>query len=348
MDVEALSSRLIDNPDEIIKVLKHLGFDEELIKYNTRKKCLSAPRPSDDADNPNGFLLYTDKLKWLYTTRSGKGNIYSLVMELRNCNFPQALRNIADWIGYKDTHIHIQLPFGGFFKHLERDFEEVEELPVYSEKMLPPADSLSHKFVQDGISLLVQEEWGVRYDHESDSILIPIYDLMGRLVGCKARNNDPNCDFNHRWWAYLEYNKTQVLFGAFQNYSHIIEKDLVIVGESEKFPLQAESMGARCCVGIGGHNISFTQSKLLRSLGVKKIILAFDEGISEEDIQSQCKALAISSPFYAPEIYYIFDRDNKYLKAGSKDSPADLSRANFKAILKECRIKYEWENNQEN
>ncbi len=342
MDVQVLSERLIDNSDDLIKILVRLGFDDERIRYNATKHLITAPRPSDDADNPNGFLLYTDKLKWLYTTRAGHGNIYSLVMELKGWTFPEALRGISQWLGYQVTNIKVKLPFGGFFKTLDKDDDSYEyELPEYSETLLPPADSLSHQFVQDGISLLVQEKWGVRYDHVTDNTLIPIYDIMGRLVGCKARSNDPNCEEHHRWWAYLEYNKNQVLYGVFQNYSNIIAKDTVIVGEAEKFPMQAESKGLYCCVGIGGHNISATQSKLIRSLGVKRIILAFDEGISEEEIKIQCEAINISTPFYTPQIYYVYDKDNKYLKKGSKNAPTDLCVAELKAILKECLIKYD-------
>ena len=165
---------------------------------------------------------------------------------------------------------------------------------------------------------------------------------MGRLVGCKARNNDPHCDDNYRWWAYLEYNKTQVVFGLYQNYQNIIMRDALVIGESEKFTMQAEAKGLLCCAGIGGHNISMAQSKIIRSLGVKKIILAFDEGVSEEEIQLQCKALAIRTPFYVPEIFYIFDAEHKYLEPGSKKAPSDLCLQKFQAIFKECLYKYEY------
>lgn len=344
MDIQALQERLVDAPEDIIVVLSHLGFDEAQIRFNPQKHLISAPRPYDDADNPKGFLLYTDNLKWLYTTRSGKGNLFSLVMQLKNLTFPEALSTIAKWIGYKDIHRHIQLPFKGFFKKLEKEDDDYDDdLPVYDEKLLPPADSLSLKFFKDGIALQVQERWGVRYDHNTDSILIPIHNQMGLLVGCKARNNDPNCDFNHRWWAYLEYNKNQILFGIFENYAHIMSKDTVIVLESEKAPMQAESFGLRCCAAIAGHNISRSQAKQIVGLGVKNIILAFDEGISEEEIREQCSVLDIHNPFFMPNIYYLYDRDHKYLKEGSKNAPTDLGKQGMLGLLKDCKIQYQRE-----
>lgn len=341
MNIENLSERLTNEPDLIIKVLIHLGFDEEKIRFDSRKNCISAPRPEDGADNPKGFLLYTDTLRWLYTTRNGSGNLYSLAMELRGWNFPEALKNIAKWIDYKDINVPIKLPFHGFFKKLDKDSNyHIETLPSYSMAELPPSDSLSLKFLRDGISLQVQEEWGVRYDHESDSILIPILDFLGRLVGCKARNNDPNCDHNHRWWAFLEYNKNQIIFGLFQNYLAIIKKNTVMVLESEKAPMQAASFGVHCCVAIGGHHISYSQARQIRALGVKRIILAFDEGISEEEIKAQCEELFVKTPFYEPKIFYIFDKDNCYLPKGSKAAPTDLGKSVMQGLMKDCLIEY--------
>lgn len=342
MNVEAISDKLKNDPDLIIKVLVHLGFDEDRIHYDPRKNCIYAPRPYDDADNPKGFLLYTDSLRWMYTTRAGKGNLFSLAMELKEWSFPQALSGISKWIGIKDSNIQIILPFGGFFKRLIKDFDDYDEpLPAYSESALPPSNSISYQFLKDGISLQVQERWGVRYDHETDAILIPIIDQYGHLVGCKSRNNDPHCDHNHRWWAYLEYNKNNVLFGVYQNYMNIMKKDKVIVLESEKAPMQAESFGVNCCTAIGGHIISRSQARQIRSLGVKDIILAFDEGIDEEDILAQCQQLSTNTPFYTPQISYIFDRENKYLPKGSKCAPTDLGKKVLKGLMKDCLFKYE-------
>lgn len=342
MDVSTLSERLTDNIEEIIKILVHLGFEEDRIKYNPRKHLITAPRPEDGADNPNGFLLYTDKLKWQYTTRNGHGNIYTLTMELKGWTFPEALKGIAKWLGIKTTSIHISLPFGGFFKHLDHESsEDIEKLPEYSWSLLPPADSYSYAFVKDGIPATIQQRWGVRLDHELNAVLIPIQDLYGRLVGCKARNNDSNCAHNHRYWAELEYDKNQILFGAYQNYSNIIAKDTIVIGEAEKFPMQAEAKGLMCSAAIGGHNISSAQAKIIRSFGVKRIILAFDEGVSEEEIRIQCAILNVSTPFYSPEIYYVFDRDYKYFVKDSKAAPSDLCTDDFKGIMKHCLIKYE-------
>ena len=68
--------------------------------------------------------------------------------------------------------------------------------------------------------------------------------------------------------------------------------------------------------------------------------MAFDEGISEDEIKQQCAALDISTPFYTPEIYYIYDKDHKYLPVGSKNAPTDRGKAVMLGLLKDCLIRY--------
>ena len=82
MNVEELSEKLKEDEDNIVKVLNKLGFDEDRVVLNPYKHLITAPRPFEGADNPKGFILYTDTLRWQYTTRSGKGNLYTLAMEL--------------------------------------------------------------------------------------------------------------------------------------------------------------------------------------------------------------------------------------------------------------------------
>ena len=66
------------------------------------------------------------------------------------------------------------------------------------------------------------------------------------------------------------------------NYGNIQNKNLCIVGESEKFPQQLDSFG--CYLGLAscGCHLSDTQAKYIKSLLVDKTILAYDEGLEEE------------------------------------------------------------------
>ena len=101
MNVEEVSEQLRQNPDLIIKVLVKLGFPEDKIKYHASSKYITSPRPDPEANNMMGFMIYCESLWYKFNTRSGKGNIYTLVMDMKKISFPQAVKQIAKWIGYE-------------------------------------------------------------------------------------------------------------------------------------------------------------------------------------------------------------------------------------------------------
>ncbi len=327
----------MDNFEAIKTVLVKIGCNEEKIRYNEPKHLVTSTRPYPDADNPNGLLLYSDNLHYLFTTRSGSGNLFTLVMDKQDINFPTALERIAKWTGVKLQDIDIRFPFGGFYRGIARTFAEPEySMKPYSESELPTPRMLSEKFLQEGISLKVQEEWGVRLDHDSNHVLIPIRDYSGRLVGCKARNNDPDCSHDKRWFAYLPYSKNNIVYGYYENYIAIQRRQSVLVFESEKSVLQCASFGCRNAVAIGGHNISSTQSRYLKGLMVKKIILCFDADIAQEELEFEAAKLRSDSKLLRSRIGYILDEDHEYL--GKNDSPSDLGEDTLHHLVREKLI----------
>ena len=332
MNVVELSERLTSDPESIIKVLVKLGFDEEKIVYHKHKGMITSVRPEPGADNPYGMLLYTANLHYLFTTRQGEGNIFNLVMKMKNVSFPEALEMVGKWIGFKGSNVQIVRPFGGFYRKLISNEQMLDtDLPTYSEADLPDINSgVSEFFFDDGIAYDTQESFGVRFDHDENCILIPIRNSNGELVGCKARNNDRNCDMSARYWAALPFSKTHVVYGLDHNYPYIIDKDTVILFEAEKSVMQAWSFGCRNAVAVMGHSISKIQTRILKSLMTKKIIVAFDEGLTEAEIKAEARKLLVQSPMYQNQVYYIYGGMNP----GSKDSPTDNGKKIFKELIK--------------
>lgn len=334
MNVQTLNDKLINNAELIRKVLNKLELNN--IQEVEHQGLFKFPRP--EGDNASGVLLYINSLKVIGLTDSSySGNIYTLVMKIKKCNFPEALEKIGRWIGIKNETYKIHRPFSGFYMNILRDKNEPETyLKTYSESILPSPFNLSKSFLDDGIKLDVQQKLGMRYSIEDDSILIPIYTLDHKLVGVKGRNNDKDCDFNHRWYAWLPYAKTCVVYGLDVNYESIIKKRTLVIFESEKSVGQTISMGFNCGCAIAGHNISDAQTRIIKSLMVDNIIVAFDEGLSEEEIIHECKKLKSDSPIYTNKVSYVYDRNHKYLLEGSKDSPSDKGRDVLNNLLKEC------------
>lgn len=338
IDAASLKEYLRNKEDEVVIVLEKIGVETENIKYHSSQNYLSMPRIG--GDNKNGLLIWLDNLNYKMMTRNKSGNLFTLVMDETNCSFPKALERIAKWTNYKDD-IRINLPFDGFYKQAKRDICGNYDLnfTYYPESALPPADALSQKFFKDGVDFQTQELFGVRVDLYDNSIAIPIHDYGGRLVGCKNRSNDPLCPLDCRFYASLPYPKTNIVYGYATNYHSIVSKNTVVILEAEKSVQQMYSFGSPIAGAIGGHCLSNTQVHYIKSLGAKNIILAYDEGISEDEIRFEAEKLKVDNHMMTNNVYYLFDRNNYYLNKASKDSPSDHGRYVFEQMCKNCMVK---------
>lgn len=327
MNVEEVSEQLRQDPSLIIKVLVKLGFPEEKIKYNTSRKLITSTRPDPLSDNDHAFLLYCDSLYYMFTTRIGKGNIYTLVMDMRKVNFPQAVSMVAKWIGIevKDAP-QIVLPFGGFYKNfLPHKEEQLDtELKVYDPEILPP-QACNVRFRNDGISYATQQKFDLRFDLEQNSILIPIYNKNNELVGCKARKNE-DVSSSGKYWAELPFSKSSVVYGLAQNYKSIVSKRKLVIFEAEKSVMQCYDFGCYVAVAVMGHDISKAQAKIIKSLMCSEVIIAFDEGVTEYEIKKAASMVYIKN---YTKVSYLYGG----LPKGSKKSPSDLGKDVFQKLV---------------
>lgn len=332
VDVNSLITKIIQTPDYIQTILEKLGHSC-IRDHGNYYSCMNI-----DGDNPGAIVVYKDNLYTCNHTRNWNGNIINFVANEKHFTFGRTLQWICENTGIKTNTYNVEdivLPFHGYYREIIKT-QSREEIIMneYSESELPPKNSgLSKKFFDDGISYEVQDRYGVRMCHDDNCILIPIYDRYDRLVGCKARNNDPEADFNHRWWAYLPYQKTNVVYGWGFNYQNIIKKSTVFIAESEKAPQQASSFDCNLFLSIGGHNLDEAQSNQIKQLMVNNIVLAYDEGVPEEELIFEANKLKINNSIFNNRVGYIFD-DNKVRPEGSKLSPTDGGIKMFNDLVK--------------
>ena len=321
-----IQDEIITNPSYIETILSELGhtYIKDRGEYYQTHNL--------NGDNNTAISIKKNTLHYNNYTRNKSGNLITLVQDEKQCNFPKALEFIGKWIGLKDddSYEKIKLPFSAFYKPLLEENQEKEILlPEYSETDLPPL-GLNKMFLNDGVSLLTQEKFNLRFDLDNNNICIPIKDIYSRLVGCKARNNDINCSIDNRWYAYLPFQKNKVVYGYSTNYKTITSKKKCIIVEAEKSVMIGSSIGLNLCLGIMGHMISNTQVKLIKSLNCEEIIVAFDEGVTKEEIEFQASKLLVDNKYYKNKVSYIYGG----LPTGSKASPLDYQASLFKDLLK--------------
>ena len=330
MDVNALQSKLENQPDKIIQILEALGFKN--IKFNPQKNNLRFAR--EEQRNPTSCLVDCATLRYFVFSTNKKGNIFSLIMDVKRCSFPDALKFAAVKAGLslEELNIKTRWPFGGFFLKLLPNYEEeMENLETYPEEILEPyANKFNIQFVKDGISLKTQEKFGIGYDTDSNRITIPERAIDGSLVGIMGRANY-ECDHDKRWFPLISCPRSKTLFGYSENYHRIQETQNLVLFESEKAVQQCDSFGSNIALATCGCHVSETQAKYIKRLLPKKVILAYDEGLEEEHLVNECKKLIVNNSILKTKVGYIWP--DGLIPEGSKNNIADLGREGYKEGL---------------
>lgn len=337
MNVVGLTNRLINNKDAVEQVLEAIGHDN--IRYNSSKNYFVFSRL--DGDNANACNLFLDNLKLICYTRSDmNGDIYTLVMTELGLSFPKAIEFVTKTCGFsaEEFDIEIKKPFGGFYQGLIKEQTEPEStIKTYDMSILDDyTGMLSKQLFDDGISYKVQEDNYIGYDMWSNRITIPEFTFDGKICGIMGRLNKTDCGHDERWFPIVPCSRALTLYGYHRNYQTIKNKNLCIITESEKGPLQMESFGCKVGLGSCGCHISATQAKYIKGLMTDRIILAYDEGIDEEAIREEAKKLKLENNIVKNHVGYIYDREHDVLKKNSKASPTDYGRNKFSYLVKKC------------
>ena len=220
------------------------------------------------------------------------------------------------------------------------------EMKIYNDsvlKHLPRPHIISWE--QEDISFEIMQLRGICYDPLNEAVVIPHYNINGELVGIRERTLIKENEI------YGKY-RPAVLNG--QMYNHPLGYNLynlnnskkaisqfqkAIVFEGEKSCLkyasyfgQESDISVACC----GSNLINYQVKLLLSLGVKEIIIAFDkqfQKIGDEEWQKWVFKLKTIYNKYGGyvTISYLFDKENLL---DYKDSPIDKTSDIFLQLYK--------------
>ena len=186
---------------------------------------------------------------------------------------------------------------------------------------------------------------GIAYDPKNQGIVIPHYDINNQLVGIRERTlikEEENFGkyrpailngvmYNHPLGFNL-YNLNNS-----KNNIKIIKKVIVYEGEKSSL-LYASFFGEEndISVAVCGSSLITYQVKLLLSLGVEEIIIAFDKQfkeIGDKEWERWTKKLYDIHTKYSAyvQISYLFDKKDLL---DYKDSPVDKGKETFLKLFK--------------
>lgn len=322
-----VKKELINHPDKLKDVLEHFGYCNIVV----RPKYISFGR--DEKSSKKSIVINLENNEYLYTidyARNIRKDIFSYIIEQRKVEFIDILNEVRHALGITDYYDFFDNRgiFGGFYEKIRK--RKTNKVNTYDDSILDYYVNCGNtRFLTDNISLLSQKFFGIRYDVESQGIVIPIRNQFGQLMGVKERFNYDVPDGEMKYFYAVPCSMSQTLFGYSQNYEFLVDNTIYIF-EAEKSCMQCYSYGIRNCVSLGSGSISIQQVKMLLELNPKRIIFLHDVGYGLENIMRNIDMVKNYSRFTDVELGYwsYFGRGYE-----NKVSPSDLGKEYLENIL---------------
>ncbi len=344
--------------EEVTSLLEELGAEPRARGHNTlvcRTICHNLPYEGSHKlycyFNNETFIFHC------YTSCGDSFDIFELIIKAKaligeDWSLPRAVSYVVDYfnlpiVSREENEVSADLGwnFLNSYTQTREIQEQIVELNQYDPKILkhlPRPRILDWE--DEGITREVMSHAGIAYDPVGCGIVIPHYAAQGELVGIRARTLIEELE---------EFGKYKPIFLNGNMYNHPLGFNLynlnnskenikliqkAIVFESEKSCLLYQSIFGienDISVAVCGSNISSYQVQLLKDLGVKEIVIAFDKqyrDLKDEDCRPWIEKLKRIHQKYGAyiQISFMFDKEEVL---GYKDSPIDCGKEKFETLF---------------
>ena len=222
----------------------------------------------------------------------------------------------------------------------QKEIDIKEKLPTYNNSILNTfVDYQPYEWVKEDISIDTMKQFEIKFNIESNAIIIPIRDDEDNLVGIRCRNLDE--DKIERFGKYGVYTDVlsgisykcltgRLLYGLNKNKKKIMECKKIVIVEGEKSVLKSKSWVGRNDITVASYGCNLTnyQIEIIKSLGVKDIIFMYDREEDDKINKKMEKVYRKCALFF--DVYYIKDYGGLI---DYKDSPLDKGEKIYKKIL---------------
>ena len=318
---------MLDNPEKLEELLEYFNF----YNIHIHQSYISFGRAIDSSKKSIAIRL--EKNDYLYVSdyaRNINQDLFTYISEQRLVDFKDIISIVRKILKIDDFSIfrEPQGIFGGFYEKIRKKNEYT--CRTYDESILNKYVALANmRFIRDNITIDAQQFFNIRYDVESQGIVIPIYNQVGELMGVKVRCNYDVQDGEMKYYYLIPCQMSQTLYGYSQNYNYLVN-NVIYIFESEKSVMQCYSYGIRNCVALGSGSISRKQVQMLLELNPKKIIFMHDVGFDLENILRNINIVKSYSRFSEVELGYWDYFDRLY---DDKVSASDLGKKELLRIM---------------
>ena len=334
---------------DIINLMKSFG----VYNYKDTPEALIFPTicHNTDIDSASMKLYYYKDNHFFYCyTECGGQSVFKFIEEVYKT------RGIEyDW--YNDVYLLVtkgkareglkvekRKLLGDKYKRRERE----SNLETYSDGVLDVFEKIyPAQWLKEGITKETMDKFNIRFSISQNKIIIPHYNISGKLIGIRGRALDEwevenigkytPIQIEQKWYKHpLSLN----LYGLNQTKENIKKNGYVFLFEGEKSVLLMENFNRpNCAVAVCGSSINkFQINLLMKTCAPSEFIICFDkeeEGL-EDKYFNKLKKLSEKYNNYG-NFSFIYDFHNKL---ELKDSPVDKGEEVFEELLKErVRVK---------
>lgn len=339
--------------EDVYTILDYFGAEPEYIGDNLVCKTV--------CHNGDSHKLYYYNNTALFNcyTNCGSFDIFELVQKVKGLDdLNSAIFFIVNFLNLQNKIDDIDtLDYSVDMQTLTRyaNQTEIAEQPTSLDKIILDEYDLSviqhypqfkiKSWEQEYISKDVCDYMGIRYDPVDGNILIPHLDEDGRCVGIRQRTliQEKEKYGKYKPWRHkgIMYNHPLAfnLYGLYNAKERIQQMQTVVIAESEKAVIQYQSYfgtANNICVASCGSSISRYQFELLKNLGIKELVIAFDHDFqdynSKESLDVQSKLARIGKKF-VPEVNVSVLIDKEGILP-YKASPLDMGKETFLYLFK--------------
>ena len=350
MDYEEIISNL--DVDSVISMMEKLGAD----RHSDRGAYVVFPTICHNIDASEASMklyFYKDTKLFVCYTECGNMSIFKFLK-----HYYETRQIEYDW--YQDIYEVVRdcsnfKGVDGFvvekYKSLRDRYEvkrKEKELPQYMPHVLDCfVQTYPQEWLDDGISKKTMDRFNISYSISQNKIIIPHYDILGRLVGIRGRAlNDWEVENIGKYapiqveGIWYKHPLSMNLYGLDRTFMDIRRNGVCYLFESEKSVLQMDGFSIpNCSAAVCGSNFNKYQLNILMKFcAPSEIVICFDkeELPGEEKYFNKLWNLCKKYGQYC-NFSFIYDREGLL---NLKDSPTDKGEEVFLQLLKKrVRVK---------
>ena len=350
MDYEEIISNL--DVDSVISMMEKLGAD----RHSDRGAYVVFPTICHNIDASEASMklyFYKDTKLFVCYTECGNMSIFKFLK-----HYYETRQIEYDW--YQDIYEVVRdcsnfKGVDGFvvekYKSLRNRYEvkrKEKELPQYMPHVLDCfVQTYPQEWLDDGISKKTMDRFNISYSISQNKIIIPHYDILGRLVGIRGRAlNDWEVENIGKYapiqveGIWYKHPLSMNLYGLDRTYMNIRRNGVCYLFESEKSVLQMDGFSIpNCSAAVCGSNFNKYQLNILMKFcAPSEIVICFDkeELPGEEKYFNKLWNICQKYKQYC-NFSFIYDREGLL---NLKDSPTDKGEEIFLQLLKKrVRVK---------